>query len=85
MADIRYFAEQNGAIVQLTSVWHDGHISTKPHHFFGTAPDGSRITAQRAIEFKRHPKLHKCDDRCVHARGHKCECSCGGANHGKAA
>lgn len=26
---------------------------------------------------------HKCDARCTHARGGNCECSCGGANHGK--
>ena len=25
-----------------------------------------------------------CDRRCTHARGHNCECSCGGANHGAA-
>jgi hypothetical protein len=28
---------------------------------------------------------HKCDARCTSARGHNCECSCGGANHGVAA
>lgn len=27
---------------------------------------------------------HVCDVRCTGAKGHKCECSCGGANHGKA-
>ena len=26
----------------------------------------------------------KCDARCTNARGHDCECSCGGHNHGKA-
>lgn len=25
-----------------------------------------------------------CDRRCTHAKGHSCECSCGGANHGSA-
>ncbi len=25
-----------------------------------------------------------CDARCTGARGHNCECSCGGANHGAA-
>ncbi len=24
-----------------------------------------------------------CDARCTSARGHNCECSCGGANHGE--
>ncbi len=27
---------------------------------------------------------HVCDVRCTDAKGHNCECSCGGANHGKA-
>lgn len=26
-----------------------------------------------------------CDTRCTEAKGHKCECSCGGHNHGRAA
>lgn len=26
---------------------------------------------------------HKCDARCLNAKGGNCECSCGGANHGK--
>lgn len=26
---------------------------------------------------------HVCDARCTSAKGHNCECSCGGANHGK--
>lgn len=25
---------------------------------------------------------HKCDARCTSAKGHSCECSCGGKNHG---
>ena len=36
----------------------------------------------RKIYYKRNPSLHKCDARCMNARGHDCECSCGGANHG---
>jgi len=30
-----------------------------------------------------HKEGHKCDARCMNARGHNCECSCGGVNHGK--
>jgi hypothetical protein len=26
---------------------------------------------------------HKCDSRCLNARGHACTCSCGGMNHGR--
>jgi hypothetical protein len=36
----------------------------------------------RRIEYKSNPSLHKCDSRCQHAKGHSCECSCGGKNHG---
>jgi hypothetical protein len=25
---------------------------------------------------------HRCDARCIYAKGPDCECSCGGANHG---
>lgn len=28
---------------------------------------------------------HQCDDRCLTAKGFRCECSCGGANHGVSA
>jgi hypothetical protein len=36
----------------------------------------------RVIEFKSNPSLHKCDARCQSAKGHSCECSCGGKYHG---
>lgn len=86
MARYRYFATCDGAIVRLDMVRHDGAVSTAPHHFTGKCPAcGNRHTVERAIEFKQFPSMHKCDARCTNAKGHKCECSCGGANHGKAA
>jgi hypothetical protein len=41
----------------------------------------------RAINYKSQPSRHKCDARCMHAKGRtmNCECSCGGKNHGKGA
>ena len=36
----------------------------------------------RYVYYKKNPSLHKCDGRCINAKGHNCECSCGGANHG---
>lgn len=36
----------------------------------------------RKIDFKKNPSLHKCDARCRDAKGHNCECSCGGKFHG---
>ncbi len=35
-----------------------------------------------ALEACRRPEV-PCDERCTHARGHKCDCSCGGTNHGR--
>ena len=87
MANYRYFAEHNGETVMLQNVYHDGHIRTTAEHFVGRAPDGTTLHAERKIEFKSNPSRHECDDRCTHATGRtmKCECSCGGKNHGKAA
>ena len=37
----------------------------------------------RGGELKAHlVEDHKCDARCTGARGHNCDCSCGGKNHG---
>jgi hypothetical protein len=53
-------------------------------------PDGSRYTlsgegsmpVSRVIYYKSNPSLHKCDARCLNAKGRNCECACGGRNHG---
>jgi hypothetical protein len=43
-------------------------------------------TCGRAMEYGtlsgHYDASHKCDARCTGARGHNCECECGGANHG---
>lgn len=49
----------------------------------GRAADNAIVPITRRIFFKSNPSLHKCGARCVNAKGHDCECSCGGANHGK--
>lgn len=36
----------------------------------------------RIIHRKSNPSNHKCDARCRNAKGHSCECSCGGKFHG---
>lgn len=40
------------------------------------------VPVTRKVFFKDRPSLHKCDGRCMHAKGRNCECSCGGRNHG---
>ena len=85
MANFRYFAEHNGKIVRLANVYHDGHVSTAAHHFFGWAEDGTKLQVSRKIEYKSNPSKHKCDARCTNAKGFRCECECGGKNHGSGA
>ena len=48
----------------------------------GRRANGTRTQADRVIFYSLKPSRHKCDARCMNARGHNCECSCGGANHG---
>ncbi len=40
------------------------------------------LPVTRTIFYKRFPSKHVCDARCRHAKGHNCECSCGGKFHG---
>lgn len=84
---IKYFAEINGHPVELSRVWHDGSLQTNPSNFFGFAPDMTSHRAVRRIEYKAFASKHQCDDRCINATGRvmKCECACGGKNHGRGA
>lgn len=34
-------------------------------------------------QIKARLTSHRCDDRCMYAIGHICNCSCGGKNHGR--
>jgi hypothetical protein len=44
---------------------------------------GRALIAQRLQA--RTVESVRCDARCTSAKGHSCDCSCGGANHGQAA
>ena len=78
MANFRYFA----GLVELSGIRHDGSPYTSAKHFTGLDQAGNRVRVERAIERKRNPSMHKCDGRCLNATGFKCECACGGKNHG---
>ena len=39
------------------------------------------VIVMRYVSGKTNPAV-PCDARCTTARGHSCECSCGGKNHG---
>ena len=85
MAHFRYFADVRGETFELTAIRHNGGSAMKASNFSGRAPNGELIPATRVIEMKSNPSKHVCDARCMNATGRvmKCECSCGGKNHGK--
>jgi len=85
MANFKYFADINGETFELASIRYNGKSDKKASSFSGRASNGELLTATRMIEFKKNPSKHVCDARCLNATGlvMKCECSCGGKNHGK--
>lgn len=93
MANFKYFNDNGPATVELVHVHHDakGVRVGQPINFVPTfdrvAQKWNRVylPVTRMIEMKARPSKHVCDDRCINATGKvmKCECSCGGKNHGK--
>ena len=82
MANIKYFADApTGEVIEFSRV--DYRSAKDIRGWTGTA----WLKVTRSVEFKRNPSRHECDARCTNATGliMKCECSCGGKNHGKAA
>ncbi len=86
MANLKYFAgdnqlqgvhERNGKLV--------GYVSKGDLHFVAGEGWQGYTTVERTIEYKSNPSRHECDARCLNATGRimKCECSCGGKNHGR--
>lgn len=49
---------------------------------FARCTEGHKFFKLNRIE-GTYSKDHKCDSRCLDAKGHKCTCSCGGMNHGR--
>lgn len=80
---MKYFSTCNGFPVQLLAVQHDGSPYTGAPHFSGRCPCCNQIhAATRKVSYARFPSKHRCDDRCLSATGHNCQCACGGKNHG---
>lgn len=88
MANIKYF---NGEI-ELKGVHQVGRkLFGTPADFTpvwtGNSWDRGLVSVERTVEYKANPSKHECDARCMNATGRvmKCECSCGGRNHGRGA
>lgn len=93
MARFAYFADlSNGQTLE----WHDtvergevraarGISNNGRGDIKGYAEGLGWVAVTRSVQMKSSPSRHDCDDRCMYAEGRtmKCECSCGGRNHGK--
>jgi hypothetical protein len=71
---------------QAASGWSDvtriGVPYKMPQGFYAArCANGHKAFVMRPIE-GTYSATHKCDSRCLNAKGHTCTCSCGGANHG---
>lgn len=93
----KFFADVNGLALELTRVYQERNKATGRYEWFGepatSTPVWNRETQKwdrtilavtRKVEMKRSPSRHECDARCLNAIGKimRCECSCGGKNHG---
>jgi len=99
MSSLKYFSDWNGQTAELISVigLPNAEFATRFPLVEGRRFDGfdmmvgyaagsrDMLPVMRAVEYKARPSRHVCDDRCLHATGKvmRCECSCGGKNHGK--
>lgn len=77
-------SESGRVVIKEKSVGeHWMHEFTYRH--LGRHTNGKVYEADRVIFRKSNPSNHKCDARCLSAKGHNCECSCGGKFHGAGA
>ena len=83
MARIKFFTDlENGTTLAFDHADYDLGTNKLPRAY---NPALGWVRVSRKVEMKSNPSRHICDSRCVHATGRvmKCECSCGGKNHGK--
>ncbi len=93
MARFAYFADQpDGTVIEWRDTVEHGQvraargISNNGNGDVRGYVDGlGWIKISRSVEMKANPSRHICDSRCLNATGliMKCECSCGGKNHGR--
>ena len=97
MANIKSFSDYLGAPIELVAFKampnaeflarlpgvkgfrHDGYSMQ-----IGLAHGSNQwLPVTRKIEYKSFPSKHQCDSKCLNGKHNgKCECQCGGKNHG---
>ena len=98
MANFKYFHDlPNGKTVELLHAGYWGRETSRISEaekanavrlgsdiLLGLDDLGGWHPVTRKIEYKSRPSLHECDARCLNGQCNgKCECRCGGKNHGK--
>lgn len=96
MANIKYFSDYNGVTQELP--WTESLKNEEFAKLFpgvrGVRYDSfakrvgrvglTIVPLTRVIEYKKNPSLHECNSKCLGGKPNgRCECRCGGANHGK--
>jgi hypothetical protein len=80
-----YRVDSNGKDV-MAGVWIQAIGGGKPTVYGGDTEFGICSVCGHAMKYGILKAFLRpecpCDARCTNARGHNCECSCGGANHG---
>jgi hypothetical protein len=80
--DYRGTVEQDGATIIITRRYGRGLARLKPPCPVCGGGYG-KLAEAKAVEATVAEHV-RCDPRCTGARGPKCDCECGGANHGAA-
>ena len=57
-------------------------VDADRYNVFGRCTSGHKVFMLKAVK-GTYSAEHKCDSRCLNAKGHTCTCSCGGMNHGR--
>lgn len=90
--EVRYFDENKNEITHIRPM-KNAEVQKRFGRVYGLRYDSFNIVvscdpepriAVRKVDYKtRAPSLHKCNAKCLNGKpGGKCECSCGGKNHG---
>ena len=78
----RHYEFEATAVITPQFVLHTFAPCAGPSSVGIRCPECERFTfLGKEIKGKFNPD-HKCDPRCTSATGNKCECQCGGKNHG---
>lgn len=72
-----------GKLVRLSRAYCVAGDKSLASTWRGTCPECGKVhRPDRIVARPLEPTNHVCDERCIHATGQKCSCSCGGENHG---